>query len=76
MALYRTREGYLTDWPGTAEQAARHGWVPEGEDGPAYDRLLKNDLVGLAAARGVDSDGTKAELVERLTAADTGDSEG
>ena len=35
-----------------------------------YDDLLKDDLVALANERGVDSSGTKAEIIERLVAQD------
>lgn len=50
----------------------------EGEQAPAdpvvdpvdYESMLKADLVALANERGIDSSGTKAEIIERLQIAD------
>ena len=43
--------------------------APEPEpDAGKLGKLKKDELVALAEAQGVDADGTKAELVERLTA--------
>lgn len=67
MGLYRTREGHLVEWPGDPGQAARLGWRPDGDSEPAYADLPKAELQRLAAERGVDSDGTKADIAARLS---------
>lgn len=40
--------------------------VVKAEPKPVLADLKKDDLVGLAEKRGVDSSGTKAEIIERL----------
>lgn len=46
-----------------ATSSTEHGDLPED-----LEDLRKAELVELADARGVDSDGTKAEIIERLRA--------
>lgn len=46
-----------------APSSTEHGDLPED-----LEDLRKAELVELADARGVDSDGTKAEIIERLRA--------
>jgi hypothetical protein len=40
---------------------------PEPEPEPDYGDMLKADLVAMAEDRGLDTDGTKADLIERLS---------
>lgn len=54
------------------------GQVEEEEDDEEevdYSDLKKDELVALADERGVDSSGTKAEIIERLQADDEADEE-
>lgn len=44
--------------------------VTQGEEGPALGSLKKADLVEIAERRGIDSSGTKAEIIARIQAAD------
>jgi len=72
--------GYLT-----AEQIAETAERLEAEAAEAREReeqaapsekWRRDDLVNAAAARGLDTTGTKAELVKSITAADAANSEG
>jgi hypothetical protein len=59
-------------------QAPGNGETPEPEaNAPVaetverdYSGMLKDELVAEAESRGIDSSGTKAEIIERLEAAD------
>ena len=56
-----------------AREAAKQAQVAADtarEGGGGYDALTKPQLVELAGSRGLDTSGTKADLLERLAAAD------
>lgn len=40
----------------------------EAKGAPPLDRLLKDELVAMAEAKGLDTSGTKADIIERLEA--------
>ena len=42
----------------------------EADEAPALETLKKADLIELAERRGLDTSGTKAEIIERIHAAD------
>lgn len=66
-AEWVSRNGTRIAWEGRADVAAARGWRRVGEDRPDYERLQKADLVQLAEQAGHETEGTKADLIARLT---------
>ena len=72
-------EDYGASVAATAEEPMSSALTGEGGsetasvDGSEYDGMTKDELVAEADGRGIDSSGTKAEIVARLVADDAGE---
>jgi hypothetical protein len=69
-----TDAGYRVEWPTNAaglpaiavSETAKVGAAAVVQPGDEYDAMSKAAVVELAAARGLDTSGTKAEVIDRL----------
>lgn len=66
---YKHRDGGTATYEGPIPGLeASEAW--QRVEGPAYDRMLKANLIELCQQRNLDTEGTVAQLAERLEAYD------